>query len=291
MRALRDLPAAVPDLPRARRGDGLAPRPRLPDARGRRGTDRAHADHCAPPRSLPRLPRVRDGVSRPACRSASCSRPRAASSSDAGCRTAARLGDRCASSLEVFPHPGSARPPCSHALAHVPALGHAGAGARRSACWRRSRSSRDGGAAAARCPRRRAAARAGPGARRAARARSGVLRAASQRFFYPDVNARHRAAPRGGRLRRGGAARAGVLRGAPPARRAHRRVPRDGAPADGGLRPDVDVIVVNAAGCGSALKEYGHWLPDDAARPSPQRVRDVSEVLAGRRPAARRAAA
>jgi glycolate oxidase iron-sulfur subunit len=43
----------------------------------------------------------------------------------------------------------------------------------------------------------------------------------------------------------------------------------------------VDLIVVNAAGCGSALKEYGHWLPDDAARLFAERVRDVSEVLAG----------
>ncbi|HET8532803.1 MAG TPA: (Fe-S)-binding protein [Methylomirabilota bacterium] len=44
---------------------------------------------------------------------------------------------------------------------------------------------------------------------------------------------------------------------------------------------DVDLVVVNAAGCGSALKEYGHWLPEDAARLFAQRVRDVSEVLAG----------
>jgi len=29
---------------------------------------------------------------------------------------------------------------------------------------------------------------------------------------------------------------------------------------------DVDVVVVNAAGCGSAMKEYSHWLPDDTAR-------------------------
>jgi glycolate oxidase iron-sulfur subunit len=38
--------------------------------------------------------------------------------------------------------------------------------------------------------------------------------------------------------------------------------------------------VVNAAGCGSALKEYDHWLPEDAARLFAERVRDVSEVLA-----------
>jgi glycolate oxidase iron-sulfur subunit len=42
---------------------------------------------------------------------------------------------------------------------------------------------------------------------------------------------------------------------------------------------DLDVIVTNAAGCGSALKEYGHWLGDDAAAFS-RLVRDVSEVLA-----------
>ncbi|MBI2755753.1 MAG: 4Fe-4S dicluster domain-containing protein [Chloroflexi bacterium] len=48
---------------------------------------------------------------------------------------------------------------------------------------------------------------------------------------------------------------------------------------------DLDVIAVNAAGCGSALKEYGHLLAGDpayAARAAAfaARVRDVSEVLA-----------
>src|ERR1700737_3859291 len=43
---------------------------------------------------------------------------------------------------------------------------------------------------------------------------------------------------------------------------------------------DVDLIVVNAAGCGSALKEYGHWLPDDAARLFAEGGGDVSEGLA-----------
>jgi len=37
--------------------------------------------------------------------------------------------------------------------------------------------------------------------------------------------------------------------------------------------------VVNAAGCGSALKEYGHWLPDAASEAFAHKVRDVSEVL------------
>jgi glycolate dehydrogenase iron-sulfur subunit len=41
--------------------------------------------------------------------------------------------------------------------------------------------------------------------------------------------------------------------------------------------PGLDVIVTNAAGCGSAMKEYGHWAPELA--PFAERVRDVSQVL------------
>jgi glycolate oxidase iron-sulfur subunit len=49
---------------------------------------------------------------------------------------------------------------------------------------------------------------------------------------------------------------------------------------------EVDWIVVNAAGCGSAMKEYGDLLADDPgyaerARDFAARVRDVSEILAG----------
>jgi glycolate oxidase iron-sulfur subunit len=48
---------------------------------------------------------------------------------------------------------------------------------------------------------------------------------------------------------------------------------------------NVDVIVVNSAGCGSAMKEYGHLLHDDpayadAAREFSAKVKDISEVLA-----------
>jgi glycolate oxidase iron-sulfur subunit len=45
--------------------------------------------------------------------------------------------------------------------------------------------------------------------------------------------------------------------------------------------PDIEYLVTNAAGCGSAVKEYAHWLPD-----APEvvalaaRTRDVSEILA-----------
>jgi len=41
---------------------------------------------------------------------------------------------------------------------------------------------------------------------------------------------------------------------------------------------DLDHLVTNAAGCGSALKEYGHWVP--GAEDFAKRVRDVSELLA-----------
>ena len=55
----------------------------------------------------------------------------------------------------------------------------------------------------------------------------------------------------------------------------------------------VDAIVINAAGCGSTLKEYGHLLRDDpayAARAEAlaARCRDVSEVLADLEPRAPR---
>ena len=49
----------------------------------------------------------------------------------------------------------------------------------------------------------------------------------------------------------------------------------------GSFPSDLEFIVTNAAGCGSTMKEYGHWLPDvpDVVRLA-GRTRDVSEVLA-----------
>ena len=43
---------------------------------------------------------------------------------------------------------------------------------------------------------------------------------------------------------------------------------------------DVDWVVTNAAGCGSAMREYGHWTGDDAATQLASRTRDVTELLA-----------
>jgi glycolate oxidase iron-sulfur subunit len=43
---------------------------------------------------------------------------------------------------------------------------------------------------------------------------------------------------------------------------------------------ELDVVVANAAGCGSALKEYGRWLDGPEAGAFSQKVKDISEVLA-----------
>jgi glycolate oxidase iron-sulfur subunit len=58
-------------------------------------------------------------------------------------------------------------------------------------------------------------------------------------------------------------------------------------------RAGVDLIITNAAGCGSSVKEYGRLLADDPAWAEraaafSARVRDISEVLAERGPQAER---
>ena len=52
---------------------------------------------------------------------------------------------------------------------------------------------------------------------------------------------------------------------------------------------DADWIVTNAAGCGAALRDYGHLLGDDPRAPAlATRVRDVTELLAEHLPGPRR---
>ena len=58
-------------------------------------------------------------------------------------------------------------------------------------------------------------------------------------------------------------------------------------------RVTVDTVVINAAGCGSTMKEYGYLLRDDPkyrerAKVFSAKCRDISEVLAGLEPRARR---
>jgi glycolate oxidase iron-sulfur subunit len=50
----------------------------------------------------------------------------------------------------------------------------------------------------------------------------------------------------------------------------------------------LDHVIVNAAGCGSAMKEYGDLLQTAEARAFSERVRDVSELLGSIEPRARR---
>jgi glycolate oxidase iron-sulfur subunit len=45
------------------------------------------------------------------------------------------------------------------------------------------------------------------------------------------------------------------------------------------LPDDVDFVVTNAAGCGSAVRGYGHWLPGSPAARLGARTRDISEML------------
>jgi glycolate oxidase iron-sulfur subunit len=52
--------------------------------------------------------------------------------------------------------------------------------------------------------------------------------------------------------------------------------------------PPLDHVVVNAAGCGSAMKEYGELIGSDEARHFSKRVKDVSELLASVPPRAPR---
>ena len=116
-------------------------------------------------------------------------------------------------------------------------------------------------------------------ARGVRRGRAGLLLGCAQRFLYPDVNADT------ARLLTAAGYDVVVPRAQECCGALHLHAGRlDEFRAM--ARPlmaafaDVDVLVVNAAGCGSALKEYGHWLPEEAARLFSERVRDVSEVLA-----------
>jgi glycolate oxidase iron-sulfur subunit len=118
------------------------------------------------------------------------------------------------------------------------------------------------------------------------RGRVGLLTGCAQRYFLPGLN---RATARV-------LARAGYEVVAPEAQgccgalHAHSG---DLAEARGMARAmialfegtGVDLVVVNAAGCGAAMKDYGHLLRDDAtwgkrAATFSAKVRDVSEVLA-----------
>ena len=112
------------------------------------------------------------------------------------------------------------------------------------------------------------------------RGRVGVLTGCVQRFLHPDVNAATVAVLAAA----GWEVLAPRAQGCCGALHLHagrlaefREMARQLMKAFG---PGLDLIAVNSAGCGSALKEYGHWLDDDATRAFAAKVRDVSEILA-----------
>jgi glycolate oxidase iron-sulfur subunit len=125
------------------------------------------------------------------------------------------------------------------------------------------------------------------------RGRVGLLLGCVQRVFYPEV---HRAtigvlaaegfeviAPRRpeccGALEFHGGAEAGAVR--------HAQATIDGF-AEAGGDEGLDHIVINAAGCGSAMEEYGDLLDTPQAREFSSRVRDVNELLGDVEPRAPR---
>jgi glycolate oxidase iron-sulfur subunit len=125
------------------------------------------------------------------------------------------------------------------------------------------------------------------------RGRVGLLLGCVQRVFYPAV---HRAtvqvlsaegfdviAPPApdccGALEMHGGAEASAVR------RAQATI--DAFATAGGSR-GLDHVIVNAAGCGSAMKDYGDLLDTPQARAFADRVRDVSELLADAGPRASR---
>jgi glycolate oxidase iron-sulfur subunit len=110
------------------------------------------------------------------------------------------------------------------------------------------------------------------------RGRVGLLTGCVQRAFFPQVNretARLLAAAGWEVVAPPGQGCCGALHlhaGQLPDFRVHARALTEAFPAD------LDFVVANAAGCGSALREYGHWLEGVDAFAA--KVRDISEVLA-----------
>jgi glycolate oxidase iron-sulfur subunit len=125
------------------------------------------------------------------------------------------------------------------------------------------------------------------------RGRVGLLLGCVQRVFYPHVHQAtvHALAAEGfeviaprqpdccGALELHGGAEPGAVKRAKATIDAFARA---------GGSAGFDHVVVNAAGCGSAMKDYGDLLDTDEGRAFSSRVRDVSEVLGELQPRAPR---
>ena len=119
------------------------------------------------------------------------------------------------------------------------------------------------------------------------RLRVGLVTGCVQRAFFGDVNeATARVlAPKAARFTRPRHRDAAARWRSMPAKTTTARAVRAGTRLTHSNDRDVDAIAVNAAGCGSAMKEYGHLLRNDPAwaeraRAFSSKVRDVTEILA-----------
>ena len=116
-------------------------------------------------------------------------------------------------------------------------------------------------------------------ARGRARGRAALLTGCVQRFFFPEINlatARLLSAAGWEVVVPRGQGCCGALHLHAGRLDEFRAMARSLMAA---LGRDVDIVVTNAAGCGSALKEYGHWLGDEEAERFAGLVKDISEVL------------
>src|SRR3954452_20973254 len=292
------------DLRPLERGDGLAARSHRAHERGLGGGQRAEPDDGRPLRQLPRLHGLRHGLPvgralRPAHRGHAPA-GRAPASAHRGRATAAprplrdvpvpRPAAREGPAHRRLPALGPRRATAALAAAGPPAArAHAlGARAARDAAWRRAASSppvtlRD---AARRLP-------AVTPARGERRGTVGFLQGCVQRAYFGDVNAATVAV----------LAAEGFEVHAPRAPRCcgalglHAGQEEDSLPlakATIEAFERFDHVVVNAAGCGSAIKDYGHLLRDDPewrerAEAVASKARDVHELLAAVEPRAPRA--
>jgi glycolate oxidase iron-sulfur subunit len=116
-------------------------------------------------------------------------------------------------------------------------------------------------------------------ARGRARGRAGLLTGCVQRLFFADVNAQT------ARLLSAAGWEVVIPRAQGCCGALHLHAGRlddfrgFAASLMASFPPDVDVIVTNAAGCGSAIKEYGHWLPGEPGEGFAAKARDITEVL------------
>ncbi|MGI8506752.1 MAG: (Fe-S)-binding protein [Solirubrobacteraceae bacterium] len=125
------------------------------------------------------------------------------------------------------------------------------------------------------------------------RGRVGLLLGCVQRVFYPEV---HRAtiavlAAEGFEVlapKMPDCCGALELHGGAEPAAAQRARATIAAFDEAGATDGLDHVVVNAAGCGSAMKEYGELLGTPAARAFSARVKDVCELLASVEPRAAR---